>query len=172
MSQAGSFSSPSKCDIATKQKASAERLSSVLSQDLQCSFSHTLVIISEPLVKNTHLWNQADFSCFWDYSVEVRAVSDSWHSVSELETLTAAPGLSFGWEIRLGTQTPQPWVAIQLWGCGCKWSVRIHQHRWALCIPRFLHGKSHLCSWDAIRSGDCIIPHELPFCLGHFPSPV
>lgn len=105
VSQAGSFSSPSKCDIATKQKASSERLSSVLSQDLQCSFSHTLVIISKPLVENTHLWNYADFSCFWDYSVEVRALSESWHSVSELQALTTAPGLNFGWEISLGAQT-------------------------------------------------------------------
>lgn len=69
----GWFSSPSKCGIATKERASSEGLSPVLLQELQCSFSDSLVIISEPAVENTHLWSHTDFSCSWDYSKELRA---------------------------------------------------------------------------------------------------
>lgn len=113
VSQAGCFSSPSKCDIATKQQASSEGLSSVLSQDLQCSFSHTLVIISEPAVENTHLWNHSDFSCFWDHSIETRAESGSRHS--DLQTLAATFGLRFVWSIN--SWRSDPYFTLQLWGC-------------------------------------------------------
>lgn len=165
MSQAGCFSSPSKCDIATKQQASTEGFSSVLSQDLQCSFSHTLVIISEPAVENTHLWNHSDFSCFWDHSIETRAESGSWHP--HLQTLAATFGLCFGWGIN--SWRPGPYFTLQLWGCRVPMLCVYLPAQKGTLLPRMLAWKISPVFMRYSKMEDCIFHPKLPSLWGVFP---